>query len=162
MILSDESIADHLLRPQGITVEPTPSQEQIQPASLDVRLGEEFIDPRTGFTSIEEESIVLQPGDRFLGTTAESVSLPDDIAAQLTGRSSLGRLFVTVHQTAGWIDPGWSGDITLEIANFGRDMQTLNVGDRVAQLVFFPLDTPSSGYDGQYQDQEGAVESGGL
>lgn len=160
MILSDKSI-ERELSLGDLEVNPFPSVDQIQPASLDVKLGEWFIDPVTG-EEFQEDHINLKPGDTFLGTTEEIIGLPNDLAAQLTGRSSLGRLFVTVHQTAGWLDPGWRGEVTLEISNVGNKEQDLTPGDRVAQLVFFPLDQPSRGYDGQYQGQMGPEESGEL
>jgi len=158
MILSDKSI-ERELSLGDLEVNPFPDAEQIQPASLDVTLGEWFIDPTTG-DEFQKDEVTLEPGDTLLGTTVEIIGLPNDLAAQLTGRSSVGRLFVTIHQTAGWLDPGWRGQVTLEISNDGNEEQVLTPGDRVGQLVFFPLDQASRGYKGQYQGQMGPEESG--
>jgi dCTP deaminase len=157
MILSDHSISAHL-KTGLIGVDPQPSDEQIQPASLDVRLGRELYhfgkDKRV--TSPRHR---LQPGQRYLGHTEEEISLPDSIAAQLAGRSSIGRQGIIVHKTAGWIDPGFSGQITLELMNLGDEPVKLTAGERIAQLVFFHLDKASTGYDGHYQNQHGATEA---
>lgn len=158
MILSDHSIRDGIYG-DLIGVDPEPTEEQVQPASLDVRLGKHFAFPETGGSWTEDDVIVLEPGERYLGTTEETIDLPDHIAAQLAGRSTVGRMGIIVHKTAGWIDPGFTGEITLELMNFGSEEQSLDIGQRVAQLVFFPLDRPSSGYDGHYQGQEGATEA---
>lgn len=157
MILSDQNIKVALTR-DTIEVTPEPTDEQIQPASLDVRLGREVyrIDDDRRVKSPQHR---LQPGDRYLGHTKETIDLPNDIAAQLAGRSSIGRQGVIVHKTAGWIDPGFTGEITLELMNLGNEPVDLREGERVAQLVFFVLDAPSSGYDGSYQGQEGATEA---
>lgn len=161
MILSDHSIEEHLKYPhlsETVGVDPDPTDEQIQPASLDVRLGDELY--HFDFDrSIERENHTLHPGQRYLGHTKETIDLPNHIAAQLAGRSSVGRRGVIVHKTAGWIDPGFTGEITLELMNLGDEPVDLREGERVAQLVFFELDSPSSGYDGHYQGQEGATEA---
>jgi dCTP deaminase len=135
-----------------------PDEEQIQPASLDVRLGEElysFSDDER----VEEKFHHLQPGERYLGHTVEKIDLPNRYAAQLAGRSTIGRMGVIVHKTEGWIDPGFKGSVTLELLNLGKEPVMLQSGLRVAQLVFFKLDQPSTGYDGSYQQQEGATKS---
>jgi dCTP deaminase len=160
MILSDKSIQAHLgsSRTDTISADPMPDDKQIQPASLDVRLGEEvysFSDDKRRKGNFQ----ILEPGERYLGHTKETITLPNHIAAQLAGRSSVGRMGVIVHKTAGWIDPGFSGEITLELMNLGEEAVNLQSGSRVAQLVFFELDHPSMGYDGSYQQQEGATKS---
>lgn len=161
MILSDKTIRQHLDHPrltESISADPQPTEEQIQPASLDVRLGREvysFLRDR----SVKRSEHKLHPGERYLGHTKETIDLPNNIAAQLAGRSSIGRQGVIVHKTAGWIDPGFTGEITLELMNLGNEPVELEEGERVAQLVFFPLDMPSSGYDGSYQQQEGATQA---
>lgn len=158
MILSDKSIQQSILNQDGIDVDPLPRGKQIQPASLDVRLGrEKYSFKRDRSTRGTEHT--LHPGERYLGHTKETVDLPNDIAAQLAGRSSLGRRGVIVHKTAGWIDPGFTGDITLELMNLGDEPVTLAEGERVAQLVFFRLDQMSSGYDGKYQRQQLPTEA---
>jgi dCTP deaminase len=157
MILSDKSIKESL-RSGRIGCHPRPDGEQIQPASLDVRLGRELYDFGQD-RRIEHEEHYLDPGERYLGETKESIRLPNDLAAQLAGRSSIGRVGVIVHKTAGWIDPGFEGSITLELMNLGHSPVQLRAGERVAQLVFFKLDKRSSGYDGNYQNQSGATKS---
>jgi dCTP deaminase len=158
VILSDHSIYQSILNRGGIDVDPLPDEEQIQPASLDVRLGCEVYHFK-GDHRVKSPRHRLQPGERYLGHTKETVDLPNNIAAQLAGRSSIGRQGVIVHKTAGWIDPGFTGEITLELMNLGDELVDLREGERVAQLVFFPLDHSSSGYDGGYQSQEGATEA---
>jgi dCTP deaminase len=161
MILSDGTIEEHLRYPhlsETITVDPEPTDEQIQPASLDVRLGREVY-RFEGDHSVKSPQHRLQPGERYLGHTKETIDLPNHIAAQLAGRSSIGRQGVIVHKTAGWIDPGFEGEITLELMNLGDQPVDLREGERIAQLVFFELDSPSSGYDGSYQQQEGATHA---
>lgn len=157
MILSDHDILRDLDSGR-IDVEPSPDPVQIQPASLDVRLGSELYNPSEDAVIACEDHHTLAPNTRYLGHTTETVSLPDDVAAQLTGRSTIGRLGVIVHKTAGWIDPGFSGSVTLELYNHADRAVPLDVGQRVAQLVFFELSSPSSGYDGKYQNQSGIQE----
>lgn len=161
MILSGKTIREKVEAGE-LGVEPRPTEGQYQPASLDVRIGAEIYDLLTDERYIADKEIQIRPGDRLLGHTFERIEMPNNVAAQVGGRSSLGRLFVTVHQTAGWIDPSFCGEITLELANFSNQVVTVVPGDRVAQLVFFPLDQPSMGYEGQYQNDSGPQPSGGL
>jgi len=158
MILSDRAIASALDRGELIS-EYSPDVNQIQPASLDVRISDELyeIDAETKHYS---DPLFIEPGTRYLASTMETVNLPNDIAAQLAGRSSIGRRGLIVHKTAGWIDPGFEGEITLELYNLGEKPVLLRAGERVAQLVFFKLDQESTGYDGQYQGQSGPTEAG--
>lgn len=159
MILSDHAIRerlDELVDDAGRI-----DNDQIQPASLDIKLGMELFDQHRA-VNVEPEDITgsglfhdLVPNKPYLGHTVEYVTLPNDVAAMMTGRSSLARRNVVVHQTAGWVDPGFEGQLTFEILNFGHDVETVRVGERVAQLVFFELDRPSTGYQGKYQGQTG-------
>lgn len=159
MILSDKSIRQAIVD-DVIGVDPSVNEKQIQPASLDVRLGNKFASfDGEDTVHFERDKIRLTPGKRYLGTTKETIDLPNDIAAQLAGRSTIGRKGVIVHKTAGWVDPSFSGTITLELMNLGREPVTIEEGERVAQLVFFELDSPSSGYDGHYQNQSGATKA---
>ncbi len=109
------------------------------------------------------EPVVLQPGELLLATTRERVELPEDLSAQVLGRSTLGRLGVSVHQTAGFIDPGFKGQITLELSNNGPLGVTLEPGLRVCQIVFNELSSPAQdgygGYGSNYQNQSGATTS---
>jgi len=161
MILSKETIMKRV-GSGSIGLDPSPRSEQYQPASLDLRLGDEVYDVTSDERYTVSESVTVDPGDRLLGHTWGTIDMPDDLAGQVTGRSSLGRLFVTVHQTAGWIDPGFTGEITFEIANLSHSVVELAVGQRVAQMVFFRVDNPSDSYGGQYQNDRGPQPGGEL
>jgi len=157
MILADSSI-EEALSIGDIGIEPEPTEEQIQPASLDVRLGKKLYEFDRGY-SVNSNQHRIQPGKRYLAETKEEVELPNHIAAQLAGRSSVGRQGVIVHKTAGWIDPGFKCSITLELMNLGDEPVDFQAGERIAQLVFFKLDYPSRGYDGHYQEQSGPTKA---
>jgi len=145
----------------------------IQPASIDLCLGQNFLvidDMSTAILSVDKpanyheiqvtegESIVIPPKTFMLGTTLEHIRLPDHLTAFVEGRSSIGRLGVFI-QNAGWIDPGFSGQITLELFNANRVPVQLNVGMRVCQLVIAQVDQVTEGYSGKYLFQEGATAS---
>ncbi|MCW3010487.1 MAG: dCTP deaminase [Solirubrobacterales bacterium] len=132
----------------------------VQPASVDLRLGSSFrvfhnhrvpvidlADPPTNLTEhvgVEDgESFVIHPGEFVLGRTQEWVELPADIVARIEGKSSLGRLGLIVHATAGFVDPGWKGTLTLEITNLTRVPIVLWPGKPIAQLSFMTLDAPA-------------------
>lgn len=107
---------------------------------------------------------VIHPYDFVLGSTLENFKLPNDLAARLDGRSSLGRLGLITHATAGWIDPGFHGNITLEITNFGKLPIMLHIGMRIGQLIFYQLSSPAEiPYNlrklSKYHDQKGATQS---
>lgn len=156
MILSDTTIKRYI--DMGfIGVDPEPTENQIQPASLDVRFGDELYDFSTD-TRRTSRRHVIEPGVRYLAHTKERIQLPNTTAAQLAGRSSIGRKGLIIHKTAGWIDPGFRGEITLEVFNLGTEPVEIETGERIGQLVFFSLDQPSTGYDGHYQDQSGATQ----
>ena len=155
MILTDRDIKERLER-GDLQVEPLDDRDlQIQPASIDLRLDNSFvvyklphlacIDPRdpeavssyTETVQIKEgEAFVLHPGEFALGTTLEKVRIPADLVARVEGRSSIGRLAIVVHATAGFIDPGFEGRITLELSNLGRCAVKLYPGMRISQVVF--------------------------
>lgn len=156
---------------------------QIQPASIDLRLGRDFVlyrQPLVPFLdardaeSIERhvehiripdgEGFILQPGAFALGTTYERVRVPPDLVARVEGRSSIGRLAVVVHATAGFIDPGFEGQITLELSNLGRCAVKLYAGMRISQIVFHEMTSPAErpygkGRGSKYQGQSGPVAS---
>lgn len=158
MILSDRTI-DKYLTSGKIYVEPNTDVDQLQPCSLDVRMGEHLYDfYRDEEYDYSDGVVLLEPWTFYIGHTLDHIYLPKDIAAQLTGRSSVGRRGVVIHKTAGWIDAGFEGQITLEIFNFSLDPVEIDVGERVGQLVFFPTDRPTMGYDGQFQGQEGITK----
>jgi dCTP deaminase len=183
MILSDRDIRARL---QGgdLTIGPFKDEAlQIQPASVDLRLGHEFLfyaqgrvacldplDPRTIEAAVvrkvvaEGDPLLLEPGVFTLGTTIEEVALPHDLVARVEGRSSVGRLAVVVHATAGFIDPGFTGQITLELSNIGVLPVRLYPGMRIAQLAFYPMSSPAERPYGEqrgshYQGQRGPQPS---
>lgn len=165
MILSDRDIVRRLYYAtdddQAIGIDPDPDPVQIQPASVDLRLGREFIVP--DYDVVERERMSFKPGSFALGVTAERVSVPPDLVGHMTGRSTLGRKGVVVHATAGLVDPGWDGYLTLEIANLGSEDVTLEAGDRIAQIEFVRLTSPAADpYDGQYDGDSGPQPAGGL
>ncbi|TKX78985.1 dCTP deaminase [Halorubrum sp. SD626R] len=183
MILSDADILDRLAD-GDLVVEPLGDvDQQVQPASVDLRLGERFLEfQRTNIPCIhpteadevgeyvtettvpEGDEFILHPGDFVLGTTTERVEIPDDLVAHVEGRSSLGRLAIVVHATAGLCDPGYKGQITLELSNLGTAPVALSPGMRVSQLTFTELKTPADRPYGaergsKYQDQDGPQAS---
>jgi len=154
----------------------------IQPSSIDVRLDRYFrlfdnhkypyIDPaedQPDLTRLIEtepdEPFILHPGEFVLGSTFELISLPDDVAARLEGKSSLGRLGLLTHSTAGFIDPGFSGHVTLELSNVATLPIKLWPGMKIGQLCFFQLSSPaerpygSGEYSSRYQGQRGPTAS---
>ena len=178
MILSDRDVRERLAR-GTIKIVPEPDPEiQIQPASIDLRLGYDFqtfnytqqalIDPADPssfeqLTSLihlqESERFIVHPGEFVLATTLEHVEIPDDLVARLEGRSSIGRLGIVIHSTAGYIDPGFKGRITLEISNLGRIAVALYPGMRICQIAFEEMSSPvSEGYGvkrtAKYQGQQ--------
>jgi len=169
MILSDKTIRE-MLEEGTLTISPI-TEEQIQPASVDVRLGNTFSvveDSPTGIISLENEiryktitadTYLLLPGQFVLATTMEYFALPDDLTAFVEGRSSLGRMGLFI-QNAGWVDPGFEGEITLELYNANRFAIELKAGRRVGQLVFAKMDkNAEKPYRGKYQGQTGATGS---
>jgi dCTP deaminase len=175
MILSDGDIFERV-GTGSLVIEPY-EESNVEPASVDLRLSDSFKKPvSTGqiidtrgdaaqeYREFEADSIVLEPGESILAETTERIELPDDLCADVVGRSSLGRLFVSVHKTAGFGDPGFRGTITLEMTNGNPDSVRLHNGDRVCQIIFKRLSSPALhpyGHEGsQYQGQHGATESG--
>ena len=169
MILSDKTILS-MLREGTLGISPL-EPEQIQPASVDIRLGRTFsvvedtasgiltMDQKIGYKTIETDTYLLLPGQFVLATTMEYVTLPDNLTAFVEGRSSLGRMGLFI-QNAGWVDPGFRGEITLELFNANRCAIELRAGRRVGQLVLAEMDAPAEHpYDGKYQGQTGATGS---
>lgn len=180
MILSDRSIRESLASGH-IKIEPL-GENAVQPSSVDVRvLGAfrvfanhryPFIDTRADQPDLTElvevpddEAFMLHPGEFVLGSTLERLTLPDDIVGQLNGKSSLGRLGLVVHATAGFIDPGFDGHITLELSNVATLPIAIYPTMKVGQFVFSRLDQPaehpygSGEYGSKYQGQEGPTAS---
>jgi len=153
MILSDRDIKKYL-EEKKIIIEPFPEEIQIQPASVDLKLGNKFrtlmhakkafIDPLKDnpdeYSEVIElksnEPFIMHPGEFVLGVTRERVEIPGDIVARVDGRSSLGRLAILIHATAGYIDPGFKGNITLELSNVGKMPVALYPGMRICQISF--------------------------
>jgi len=183
MILSDVDILGRL-EDGNLEIDPIDDLDtQVQPASVDLRLGEEFLEfQRTNIPYIHPDSadevddyvtethvdegddFILHPGDFVLGTTKERVSIPADLLATVQGRSSLGRLAIVIHATAGIVDPGYVGQITLELSNLGTAPVALSPGMRVSQLIFTELKTPAKRPYGEergskYQGQSGPQAS---
>jgi dCTP deaminase len=169
-VLSDSKIKRHQAHDLNFDIEPY-DESCVQPASYDLHLGNEFgtiaedgvIDLHGSDPEIdvwEAESITLDPWGSVLGTTVETVTVPPEFVGVVTGRSSLGRLFVTVHVTAGYVDSGFEGEITLEIVNNGSNPVKLHAGDRVAQMYWVKtmgeVEHPY-GERGHYNGQTGAT-----
>ncbi len=180
MILSDGSIRKALADGR-IAIDPL-HDDAIQPASLDIRLGSSFrvfanhrhpyIDvraPQDDLTELVEvegdDPFVLHPGEFVLGTTLESIALGHDVVARLDGKSSLGRLGLLIHSTAGIIDPGFSGTITLELSNVATLPIAIYPRMKIGQFVFEQLDAPaerpygSPELNSKYQGQSGPTAS---
>lgn len=169
MILSDKTI-NRMLAEKTLVIEPV-TKEQIQPASVDIRLGNTFsvvddtpsgiitLGSKIEYKTITTDTYLILPGQFVLATTMEYFELPDNLTAFVEGRSSLGRMGLFI-QNAGWVDPGFKGEITLELYNANRCAIELKSGRRVGQLVFAEMDDHAENpYDGKYQGQRGATGS---
>lgn len=169
MILSDKTIFE-MLKEKSLIIEPL-EKEQVQPASVDIRLGNTFsivedsskgiidLEKEIVYKTIESDTYILLPNQFVLATTMEYFDLPDNLTAFVEGRSSLGRMGLFI-QNAGWVDPGFKGEITLELYNANRCAIELKAGRRVGQLVFAKMDQEAMNpYNGKYQGQKGATGS---
>ncbi len=180
MLLSDRDIRAEITGGR-VNLQPF-DEDMVQPSSVDIRLDRFFrvfenhryphIDPMADQPDLTravepegDEPFILHPGEFVLGSTYEVISLPDDIAARLEGKSSLGRLGLLTHSTAGFIDPGFSGHVTLELSNVATLPIKLWPGMKIGQLCFFRLSTPaehpygSEKYGSRYQGQRGPTPS---
>jgi dCTP deaminase len=180
VLLSDRDIRSHIDAGR-IALDPYDAS-MIQPSSVDVRIDRYFrlfdnhkypvIDPaedQPDLTRLIEvapdEPFILHPGEFVLGATFEQVTLADDVAARLEGKSSLGRLGLLTHSTAGFIDPGFSGHVTLELSNMATLPVKLWPGMKIGQLCFFQLSSPaerpygSAEYKSRYNGQRGPTAS---
>jgi dCTP deaminase len=180
MVLSDRTIR-RLLAEGRIAIDPYEG-DLLQPSSVDVRADRlfrvfhnaryPFIDvkkPMEELTELvevaEDEPFILHPGEFVLGSTLERITLPDDLVARLEGKSSLGRLGLLIHSTAGFIDPGWDGHVTLELSNVANLPITIYYGMKIGQLSFVQLSEPAEtpyGADGlgsKYKGQTGPTPS---
>jgi dCTP deaminase len=180
MLLSDRDIKSEIDK-KRVVLEPC-DLNMIQPSSVDVRLDRLFrtfenhkyahIDPAENQPELtrevgvaSNEAFILHPGEFVLGSTYEVITLPDDIAGRLEGKSSLGRLGLLTHSTAGFIDPGFSGHVTLELSNVATLPIKLWPGMKIGQLCLFRLESPaehpygSAVYGSRYQGQRGPTPS---
>ena len=180
MVLSDRTIR-RLLDEGRIGIEPY-AEELLQPSSVDVRVDRlfrvfrnsryPFIDVKQEMEELTElveidadEAFILHPGEFVLGSTLERITLPDDLVARLEGKSSLGRLGLLIHSTAGFIDPGWDGHVTLELSNVANLPITIYYGMKIGQLSFVQLTEAaehpygSGGLGSKYQGQAGPTPS---
>ena len=174
MVLSDRTIK-RLLAEGRIGIDPY-DEALLQPSSVDVRVDRyfrvfhnaryAFIDvkePQEDLTELVEidgdRPFILHPGEFVLGSTLERVTLPDDLVARLEGKSSLGRLGLLIHSTAGYVDPGWKGNLTLELSNVANLPIALYYGMKIGQISYFrmtsPVDRPYGSKDlgSKYQGQ---------
>jgi dCTP deaminase len=179
-VLSDRSIKKALAAGR-LGIDPL-DEQAIQPASVDLRLDSVFrvfrttsrpyvdvaqdVDDLTELVEISpEEPFVIHPGSFCLGSTLETITIPNDIVARVDGKSSLGRLGLLVHATAGYVDPGWTGKLTLELSNQSQMPIALYYGMRIAQISFLELTTPvdrpygSAELGSKYQGQTGPTPS---
>jgi len=180
VVLSDRTIR-RLIAEGHIGIDPF-DPDLMQPSSLDVRVDRYFrvfrnsrypyIDVKTPQEELTElvevdgdEPFILHPGEFVLGSTLERVTLPDDLVARLEGKSSLGRLGLLIHSTAGFIDPGWDGHVTLELSNVANLPITIYPEMKIGQLSFVQLAEPaerpygSAGIGSKYQGQRGPTPS---
>jgi dCTP deaminase len=179
-VLSDRTIREEIAAGR-LGIEPF-EEDALQPASVDLRLDRQFrlfrvtsrpfVDVREAVEDLTElvvigegEPFIIQPGTFCLGSTVETITLPRDIVARVDGKSSLGRLGLLVHATAGYVDPGWTGKLTLELSNQSQMPIALYPGMRIAQISFLRLTTPvdrpygSPGLGSKYQGQTGPTPS---
>ncbi|MEE9248850.1 MAG: dCTP deaminase [Dehalococcoidia bacterium] len=158
MVLSDKTIKEELSR-KRIIIDPLDLRD-IQPASVDVHLDDKilvFRNSRKPYIDIKEDTtdltelqkieddqpFILHPGEFVLASTRENIQIPDDIVARLEGKSSLGRIGLLIHSTAGYVDPGWKGHLTLELSNVANLPVTLYSGMKIGQISFIRLSTPA-------------------
>lgn len=180
MIFSDRTIKEEV-EAGRILIDPY-DEAMVQPSSVDLRCGEEFrvfenhryslIDPKAdqphltvAVTASREDPFILHPGEFVLGSTHEVLGLADDIVARLEGKSSLGRLGLLIHSTAGFIDPGFKGQVTLELSNVANLPIAIYPGMKIGQVSFYQLSTPaqhpygSAAAGSKYQGQSGPTPS---
>jgi dCTP deaminase len=180
VILSDRTIREELAAGR-IVIDPL-DEGDIQPSSVDLRIDRYFrvfrnhtmrvIDVKEDQEELTEllevgegDALILHPGEFILGSTLERVALPDDLVARLEGKSSLGRLGLLIHSTAGFVDAGWDGHLTLELSNVANLPITLYPGMKIGQISFLRMTTPadipygSSQIGSKYQGQRGPTPS---
>ncbi|MBI2581358.1 dCTP deaminase [Candidatus Woesearchaeota archaeon] len=180
MLLSDKSIKE-AVKACRIVIRPY-FEDCVQPSSIDIHLDNKFLlfnrakhgvidvkqkqdELMTAVEVKEGEPFMLHPGEFVLGSTLESLKLPNDIAGRIEGKSSLGRLGLLIHSTAGYVDPGWEGNLTLELSNVSPLPITLYYKMKIGQISFTQMTTPvdrpygSKGLGSHYQGQKVPVAS---
>jgi len=177
-VLSDQDISRELGY-GDLDVSPVDLDDQLQPNSLDIRLGDEFsvllgrttpidvkdsLEAHHDYSEVKTEQFTIEPGQFVLANTIEDFDIPDYLYGQIHGRSSIGRLGLEVHSTAGLIDSGYTGSITLELKNNSKRAIKLYSEMRIAQVVFHRLESRANNpyseeNDNKYQGQEGIVHS---
>ena len=163
MILSDNSLLSAIAT-GSLVVSPI-EEIQVQPSSIDLRLDRFILNGDGEEIDIFDEPYLLQPNEFVLGSTLEYVEFPNNLVGRVEGRSSIGRLGVMAHITAGYIDPGFCGNITLEIYNVSKKPFEMKYGSRFCQLVVEMMDTPcmrpygTDGLGSKYHCSNGVVES---
>ena len=183
MVLSDHTIKEEIAKGR-IIVDPL-GEGCIQPAIVDVHLDSQllvFRNSRRAFINVREEQsdltemveiegdmpFMLHPGEFVLGSTLENIELPGDLVARLEGKSSLGRIGLLIHSTAGYVDPGWKGHLTLELSNVANLPVTLYYGMKIGQISYVRLTHPadnlygSSALGSKYQGQTEPTASRGY
>lgn len=186
MILRDRSIRAAMSRLEDpLVVDPPFPPERLQPASLELTLHPEVLMHEAAWVSMHSDGgsslnearwrsqtltdpyqgLLLGPGGFWLASTVETVQIPTDLVAVVNGKSSLARLGLSIHQTGGFIDPGFRGQVTLELVNSGKDHIRLKPGQPICQLVFMQMDGPadrpygSTGLGSHYMGQRGPTPS---
>lgn len=180
MVLSDVTIREEIAAAR-IVIDPF-DETCVQPSSVDLHVDSQFrvfansrypyIDVKVEMPDLTElvevpegEPFILHPNEFVLGSTLERVAIPDDLVARLEGKSSLGRLGLLIHSTAGYVDPGWDGCLTLELSNVANLPVAIYPGMKIGQISFFRLTTAAQGPYGskgarsKYQGQRGPTAS---
>lgn len=173
MILNDIEIIKRV-EEGDLNIDPF-ERNNVEPSSLDIRVSNDFVEfPRNKIVDPpsenedlgeeikikDEDFYILEPKQYVLGTTVENFEIPDDLVAVVHGRSSWGRLGLVPHIEAGYIDPGFKGEITLEIANLSENKIKIPINSRIGQIVFHRMSSDcEEAYNGKYQSQEGASQT---
>lgn len=162
-ILSDLTIRERI-KYDEIIIDPL-TYNDIQPCSVDLHLASDLINLDGVKFDLKQKHYNLQPNEFILGSTNEWIEIPNDLSAQVDGKSSIGRCGIDIHKTAGWIDAGFKGNITLEIKNNSDKVFQLKNNMAICQIIFFSLTTPvnrpygSKGLNSHYQNSEGTIMS---
>ena len=162
-------LPDSMIKKLKNNIEPF-REENLQPASVDIALGGKFIierhrnrvidavEDKMEYLPVEVENYPLQPNEFVLGVTEEFIHVPDNLTVMLAGKSTLARMGLQIHITAGWVDPGYRGKLTLEIVNNSSNILQLHPGMLIGQLVFLEMaKKPDQVYSGKYQDSMGVI-----